>query len=225
MEVDPGVGGVLMAAIYAVAGVMSFAAMRAYLANAEVARRVDPDEAVVQRTLGWMWFVVGLLMVAFAVNKQLDLQQWVAERVRDVARSQGWYERRRGVQAVVIAGVAVTSLLVAGFVAYRLRHVLRRAIAVVLTVAAVIGFAVVRAVSLHQIDAVLNLADGWMGRLLQMPVMFVLILLAWRGRLGARRDRQAYLHQIAAAVAAPLPPSHAGPPLSAISSLRSTRRP
>jgi amino acid transporter len=225
LEVDAGVGGVVVASMYLVAAVASFAAMRAYRANAEVAERVDPDEATVQRTLGGMWFVVGLLMVAFAANKQLDIQQWVADRVRDLARRQGWYERRREVQAVVIGGVAVVSLLVAGLLAYRLRHVLRRAIAVVVTVAAIVAFAVVRAVSLHHIDSVLNAAGGWVRRLLEVATLLVLSALAARGRATARADRAAYLRRLAEAVSAPLAPSHAGPPLSAIASLRRSRRP
>ena len=213
---DPTVSGWLVALAYVVAAVASFAAMRRFIANARLLDGVDSREAADQRTLGRMWLVVGVLMLAMAANKQLDLQTLVGERVRSLARARGWYDNRRPVQAAAIVAVGVLSLVVVAVVAYLLRRVWRRTLPVVAAVATVVTFAVVRAISLHQIDAVLGAGGGWPKRGLELLATLLVAWLAVRARSGAAPDGAAYLDELSEPVG-PSSPARAG--------LRVDRRP
>lgn len=200
---DPTLGGWLVALAYVVAAVASFAAMRRFVTNARLLDGVDSREAADQRTLGRLWLVVGVLMLAMAANKQLDLQTLVSERVRSVARARGWYDNRRPVQAAVIVAVGVLSLVAVAVLAYLMRRVWRRALPVVAAVAAVVTFAVVRAISLHQIDAVLGAGGGWPKRGLELLATLVVAWLAVRARSGAAPDGAAYLDELSEPVPSP----------------------
>lgn len=206
---DPTIGGWLVALAYVVAAVASFAAMRRYVANARLLDGVDSREASDQRTLGRLWLLVGVLMLALAANKQLDLQTLVSEKVRAVARSQGWYDNRRPLQAAVIALIGLLSIVVVAAATYLLRRVWRRALPVVAAVVVVVAFAGVRAISLHQIDAVLGAGGGWPKRSLELLATLVVVWLAVRARAGAAPDGVAYLDELMEPAPAPTP-SHIG---------------
>lgn len=111
-----------------------------------------------RRTL--FWLVVTLFAFFLGVNKQLDLQTWVTEAGRIMAREQGWYEQRRIVQMWFVAGVALTGLgvLVACF--WLGRSVLRQHPFTLLGIIFLACFVVIRAASMHHVDEVLGLRLG-----------------------------------------------------------------
>src|SRR5579862_622210 len=53
--------------------------------------------------LFWGLFTVALVLLG--INKQLDLQTWFTLFFKQVALHEGWYERRRPVQAAFIGAV------------------------------------------------------------------------------------------------------------------------
>jgi len=60
------------------------------------------------------WCVISLLMIMLGINKQLDLQSLFTEIWRQIARAQGWMDRRRIVQfwfIVVFGSVAIAAFL------------------------------------------------------------------------------------------------------------------
>lgn len=65
-----------------------------------------------------LWLVLALFLLFFGINKQLDLQSWLAQNMRDAAIAHGWYEYRRAVQLLFI-GTLAFSLLIA-FISLRL---------------------------------------------------------------------------------------------------------
>ncbi|HEX5658474.1 MAG TPA: hypothetical protein VFX59_14830 [Polyangiales bacterium] len=110
------------------------------------------DEALLAR----FWSLVMLAMVALGINKQLDLQSWFAEMGRDLAHDQGWYHRRRVVQGLFILAVGAGGGLATAALAYSLRRVLPRVMGAVVGLGALITFVIIRATSLHHIDALLG---------------------------------------------------------------------
>lgn len=110
-----------------------------------------PGEVLLVR----FWSVVMLSMVALGINKQLDLQSWVAELGRDLAHEQGWYPRRRVVQGLFVLAVGVGGGLATAALAFSMRRVFDRVRGAVLGLGALITFVIIRATSLHQIDALL----------------------------------------------------------------------
>jgi hypothetical protein len=98
------------------------------------------------------WLVVGAVMLVLGLNKQLDLQTLVTSVGRSLAKSQGWYEKRRLVQGVF---VAVTGLVALGAVAcgwWWLRSAWRRYWPAWVGLMYLGAFIVVRAASFHHLD-------------------------------------------------------------------------
>jgi hypothetical protein len=58
-----------------------------------------------------LWVVVAIGLIALAINKQLDLQTLLTDRLRDAAERGGWYARRRMLQ---VAFVLVAVIAAAG---------------------------------------------------------------------------------------------------------------
>jgi hypothetical protein len=102
------------------------------------------------------WWVLAALLALLAINKQLDLQSWLTQFAKDLAFSQGWYERRRVVQVAFIGVIALVGL--AGqFWLYRLfrRHG-REVRWAVLGLVFLSVFVVMRAASFHHVDLLLR---------------------------------------------------------------------
>ena len=68
-----------------------------------------------RQSRAWIWAFVALYMVLLALNRQLDLQTFVTQTARCIARNAGWYRQRRGPQAELT--YAVLGLMAAGFAA------------------------------------------------------------------------------------------------------------
>ena len=99
-----------------------FAAGALLLYKRKLATSLYPSEWARHRLI---LLVMALAMFALAINKQLDLQTFATNVGRDLAEAQGWYEKRRVLQVVVLGvigtlGIALFGmLLVVGFVAMR----------------------------------------------------------------------------------------------------------
>nr|WP_318272709.1 hypothetical protein [Paracoccus saliphilus] len=102
------------------------------------------------------WAVLTLILGFLALNKQLDLQTALTGVGRCLAWSQGWYENRRLVQAGFIGALLV--LLVMGlFTAMQaLRGNLQRNLLALLGLTVLLGFVMVRAVSIHHFDFLIS---------------------------------------------------------------------
>ncbi len=102
------------------------------------------------------WWLAAALLGVLAVNKQLDLQSLLTSVARCLAVDQGWYENRRIVQRqfiVLFMLVGVVGMAGAGTL---LRGTFARTGLALLGLGFVCVFVVVRAVSFHQVDALIN---------------------------------------------------------------------
>ena len=104
----------------------------------------------------WFWLVLTVLLALLGINKQLDLQTLLTQTGRDLALSQGWYEKRRNVQAAFIAVVLVLGLIsLAGF-AWLARSQPRRTVTSFLGMVFLFVFVLLRASSFNHIDRFLD---------------------------------------------------------------------
>lgn len=102
------------------------------------------------------WLYLAAFLLLLGINKQLDLQSWLTEFVKDSAQAHGWYERRRPVQIFFIAllglGLVVALLSLRLFLANSWRHNKLTWVGIVL-----LGtFIVMRAASFHHFDVLIN---------------------------------------------------------------------
>lgn len=140
------------------------------------------------------WWVLLALLLLLGVNKQLDLQTWLGETGRDIARAQGWYEARRGVQAVfvvLLCGGAAT-LLVAARRYWGAHWAEYRWVFGGLLLVAV--FVVIRAASFHHTDELIGFSLGTTtaGRALEVAgvVLIAWACMRWHGRQREPRDQR-----------------------------------
>jgi hypothetical protein len=102
------------------------------------------------------WLALAVGMFALGVNKQLDLQSWFTQVGKDLAKSEGWYARRRPVQVAFIGGVAMVGVAGVGAVTWWLRGSFRRYRVALAGVVYLACFVVIRAASFHHIDRLLH---------------------------------------------------------------------
>ena len=95
-----------------------------------------------------------LLVMAVGVSGHLD--DWIADIGRQRARADGWYDRRRELQAVVVGAVGAIWFVVTAVAIWRVPERRRRYLPLALVVFTTMCFAGVRLVSLHQIDVALH---------------------------------------------------------------------
>lgn len=103
-----------------------------------------------------LWAAMGVILAGLAVNTQLDLLSGMTEIGRCFARLDGWYDVRRTLQGNLMAALSVLCAIV-GFVLWRLRRGLRSALAALAGVMLILSITGARAVSLHEMDSLINL--------------------------------------------------------------------
>jgi hypothetical protein len=117
------------------------------------------------------WFLSASLLVVMGIGRVVgDL---VADFGRDQARSGGWYEARRALQAVVIA-VALVWFVGVAVAVLRVPPRRRRYLPHIVALSTLIAFAAIRLVSLHQVDTVLYRRDVAGVRIVAIADLFML---------------------------------------------------
>ncbi|MFO1413332.1 MAG: hypothetical protein U1F10_05365 [Burkholderiales bacterium] len=136
---------------------------------------------------GQAWYAAAVLLVLLGVNSMVRFDLLALFLVRTVARAQDWYGQRRGIQAGVLALVAVAAgaVLVAGRT--HVRAFWQRCELVAAGLALLVTLAVVRAISLHYTDRALDthVAGASVGRLLEFAGLGLTAAGALRWSRGA----------------------------------------
>lgn len=103
------------------------------------------------------WAGLGVLMLALAVNKQLDLQSALTAAGRCVSQLQGWYGERRAVQFLFILGLLALGGLTTAFLVRRMRRHFGGTWLALIGVSLLVTFISVRAVGFHHFDALIDM--------------------------------------------------------------------
>lgn len=103
----------------------------------------------------FFWILFSALLLLLGINKQLDLQTWFSEFVRDMAKEQGWYEQRQIVQIIFIVLFTLGGLAAVGFFIRLTLGAIRDCRVALLGGIFLISFVVMRAASFHHVDNLL----------------------------------------------------------------------
>jgi membrane protein required for beta-lactamase induction len=121
-------------------------------------------EASLGRARQWnapvFWFTLCGLLVALGFNKQLDLQSDLTEAGRSIARSGGWYENRRLVQAVFVMLFAAGAVAAVAGAIWFMRDLWKRYKLAFIGIIFLCAFVIIRAASFHHIDQILYHIPG-----------------------------------------------------------------
>jgi hypothetical protein len=108
------------------------------------------------------WLILAVLLLLLGINKQLDLQTLLNDVGRRIAKTQGWYQRRRIYQVIFIALVAGLGALAIGYFSWLARKQWKRNFVALLGTAFLYVFVLTRASSIHHVDAALQWElRGW----------------------------------------------------------------
>jgi hypothetical protein len=145
---DPSLLGWLTVVAYFVVSITCVACAR------KIGKENSLENAAGHRCLWWFCATVLLLL---GINKQLDLQTLITEVGKVAAKHQGWYEQRKSVQAVFIAGVACGGLLSLIFLWRTFRTIWNDNWLTLFGLIVLVCFILIRATSFHGIDSMLGL--------------------------------------------------------------------
>ncbi len=110
----------------------------------------------VERKSFFFWCGAGFLMILLGINKQFDIQSLFTEMGRQMARAQGWMDQRESVQFsfIMVFGIsAVSAFLLFSIVMRDLFGRFRLAVSALFFL---LGFIIVRAVSIHSFDMIIQ---------------------------------------------------------------------
>jgi hypothetical protein len=138
---DADIFGVLLTFLYASATLMTaYATLQVWLYGS-------------QRSSRWLWLLAMLYLILLTLNKQLDLQTFITQTGRCVARAEGWYAQRRGWQEVA----AFTLIGVMGLAGLILTAKARRGNGMmILGLGLLTTFVALRILSFHHMDTLLK---------------------------------------------------------------------
>lgn len=167
---DPTIGGWLTVAAYLVVAILC---ARVCFRPA----RLRGSSGMLSARERVCWLGVAALMAFLCINKQLDLQSFMTQVGRDIARAEGWYENRRAVQRVFVLSVAAVGGVVglaAMWYTWRARNNWARLAAVGIVL--LLTFIVVRAASFHHFEVITDtryfgLRGNWIMEL--TPIMLI----------------------------------------------------
>jgi heme/copper-type cytochrome/quinol oxidase subunit 4 len=132
------------------------------------------------------WLVVGLVLCALGINKQLDLQSLLTQAAKIHAIANGWYDDREALQYAFVAGLALAmGLTVAalGFVLWNC-HASVKLAAVGLGLTAI--FVWMRAAAFHHVEDLLAPSAYGAGRIFEFAGIAITAAGAFWYRLGHR---------------------------------------
>jgi hypothetical protein len=111
------------------------------------------DQFVLQRRL---WWGIAILLLLLGINKQLDLQTLITVVGRELAKQQGWYEKRRTIQVWFIVLVAGTGFFTLIFVGRVMHGMWQKNWLALVGLVILVCFILIRAASFHKIDRMLS---------------------------------------------------------------------
>jgi hypothetical protein len=144
---DPSVAGWGITIAYLVASLFC-------LRSALHSRRVHPYR------LSILWWLLSVMLLFLAVNKQLDLQTLLTDIGREWAHRGGWYDQRRAIQYQAILISLTLGLAGMGITLYWIRGVWHRLWLALVGVALLASFVILRAASIHHTGRLLGLRLG-----------------------------------------------------------------
>ncbi len=115
-------------------------------------RLLSPD-----RTQLWprFWLATAAFLVLLGAARALGVADLLTEAGRQQARTDDWYEARRGLQFVGVFAITSFWLATCGLAVWKVPERRRRLLPAFLVTSAIAAFAAVRVISLHHVDSLL----------------------------------------------------------------------
>lgn len=143
-----------------------------------------------------LWCAIAVLLLALGINKQLDLQTWLTQVARRIAKAQGWYEYKDQLEGWFVAALALGGVVLLGALIWIGRRAGRSTWLALAGATFLMTFVVLRACSFHHVNRWLSMRLGAANVyvVLELCGILCVALAAWtrhsRRRLSCRRGFQ-----------------------------------
>lgn len=132
----------------------------------------------------FFWLYLAMFLFLLGINKQLDLQSWFTQTMKDSAQAHGWYEHRRPMQTMFIALLGFGMLTALVSLRIFLTNSWRKYKLALVGIVLLCTFILMRAASFHHFDLFIN--NGIVGIktnvLLEIGAILLIILAPRRCR-------------------------------------------
>jgi len=159
---DPRAGAWLIFYSYFAVAVLCARAFQVSLIGSRMAtdypnpERRTSDRRAAYRASFMFWGLVIALFVFLGINKHIDLQMWLTDVGRRIARVQGWYEQRAMVQTIFVLVIAVSGVVTLSVLLRLTRDLLPRHVVAFVGLGILAVFLVMRAASFHDLEAAMR---------------------------------------------------------------------
>lgn len=124
-----------------------------------------------------MWVLLAIFFLLLGINKQLDMQTWFVESIKDLSIQHGWYEQRRGLQIAFVSTLGVTMFLAIVSLRLFLLSIWHRYKLIWVGMLLLFGFILIRVASFQHIDIAIDstiLGVEW-NVILEMSALLIII--------------------------------------------------
>jgi len=143
--------------------------------------KLDYSSTTSSILLPTFWFGLCGVLVFLGFNKQLDLQSCFTQVGRDMAKSEGWYEGRRTVQAIFVVVMALLGVLTIAGSYWYIHGAWRRYRIAFFGIIYLVTFVIIRAASFHHMDVFLQSTLGgiYFNHILELGGIIFIGYAAW----------------------------------------------
>ncbi len=138
-----------------------------------------------------LWFVFSAMLLLLGINKQLDLQVLLSRAGSTIAKSGGWYDTRRGVQAVFVIILAFLGIFLIGILFRMLKGRWKQFTTAPAGIVLLVFFVLFRAAFMQHIDKFLIhrtiFIPGKLNKILELLGIVLVLAGAFLSLLGARK--------------------------------------
>lgn len=135
---------------------MGWFTVGSYYACAVIALLAALINKNIERRSFFFWSMVCVIMLLLGINKQFNVQSLITEMGRQIARAYGWLDQRGTVQFWLIIVLGSSSAAMLLWFTIAMNELLRRFTLAFTGLLFLISFIIIRAVSLHSFDMVIQ---------------------------------------------------------------------
>jgi len=125
------------------------------------------------------WYLTAGFLASMAIGRAVDVGSLLGDLGRGRAVDSGWYETRRPLQTAVVVALGTVWFVTVSVACWRTPDRRRRYLPMGVMVVTLAAYAVIRVVSLHQIDGLLyrrEIAGVWVGTIIEVTLLTITAL-------------------------------------------------
>jgi hypothetical protein len=115
------------------------------------------DQIILSRML---WLSIAIVFILMAINSIFNIDIRLTEAFRKIAKTKGWYDQRYPIQLFFVAGITAIGIIFSILIVPKITDGMSYHRLILLMVVFLAAFIILRAISCHPVDQILNRQIG-----------------------------------------------------------------